>query len=59
MNLLIDYSLIVMKMNLSGYLNEKQMLLDQFRSKQTNPYSIIPSTKETGVAYVIGVIDFL
>lgn len=48
-----------MKMNISGYLQENQMLYEQFHSKLINPYAIIPSTKETGVAYVIGIIDYL
>lgn len=44
-NRLIDYSLIVMKMQLGSYLQEKQMLFDQFRSRQVNPYAIVPCTK--------------
>jgi hypothetical protein len=35
------------------------MLLEQFRTKMVNPYAIIQSTRNNGIAYVIGVIDYL
>lgn len=56
---LIDYSLIIMKIKLEDYLKENQILFDQFKSKQVNPYAIIPSNVDKSIAYVIGIIDYL
>ena len=46
-------------MKLEDYLKDNQMLFDQFKSKQVNPYAIIRSNIDKSEAYVIGIIDYL
>ncbi|CAK74756.1 unnamed protein product (macronuclear) [Paramecium tetraurelia] len=50
---LIDYSLLVMKID---WKSQQQLLMQQLSDQQIN---IIPSIKEQGIYYHIGIIDYL
>lgn len=55
---LIDYSLIIIRINIESLLRDQGMTRDSFMRTVANPYSII-FNEQNDNAYVIGIIDYL
>ncbi len=56
---IIDYSLIVFKINWIKYTIDNDCDMDQVFKKFNSDLNIIPSEKEPGIYYHIGIIDYL
>ena len=59
---LIDYSLIVIKVDFQTYMSEKGKISEKIKKNEElfmNERTMVKSNKEPGIIYVFGIIDYL